>query len=76
MDPAVAAYIALAPSDAEWARKAVAPYANMTPEERLRAQSVLNGWMDALLGGRLPETEDGELPFWMHWKDPSLARPR
>ena len=76
VDPRVAAYIAAAPSDDEWARRAVEPYAHMTPAERLRALSVLNGWVDAMLAGRLPETEDGELPFWMHWKDPSLGRPR
>jgi hypothetical protein len=80
MDPdprdAVAAWIALAPDDAAWARKAVAPYARLTPAERLRALAVLNGWMDAILAGRLPETGDGERPFWMHWRDPSLGRPR
>ena len=72
----VAEFIALAPGDAEWARRAVEPYGNMTPAERLRALSALNGWMDRMLAGRLPEREDGEHPFWMHWKDPLLARPR
>ena len=76
VDPRVAACIAAAPSDDEWARRAVEPYAHMTPAERLQALSVLNGWVDSMLGGRLPETEDGEFPFWMHWKDPSLGRPR
>lgn len=52
------------------------PYASMTVEERMRALSALNGWIDAMLAGRLPETEDGEHPFWMHWKDPALGRPR
>ncbi len=74
--PEVAAYIALAPDDAEWARRAVEPYASMTPAERLRALAVLNSWVDFLLAGRMPETEDGERPFWMHWKDPGLGRPR
>ncbi len=75
--PTVADYIALAPSDAEWAARAVAPYAAMTPAERLLQLSILNGWMDSLLAGRMPEREDGELPFWMLWKDPSLGgRPR
>lgn len=72
----VSRYCSLAPDDASWARRAVAPYAAMTPEERLRALSVLNGWMDVLLAGRAPEREDGEKPFWMHWKDPALGRPR
>ena len=72
----VAEFIALAPSDAEWARRAVEPYRDMTPEERLRALSVLNGWMDEMLDGRIAEREDGELPFWMLWKDPLRARPR
>ncbi|MCK6479843.1 MAG: hypothetical protein L6R43_06765 [Planctomycetes bacterium] len=71
-----AAWCALAPTDAEWARRAVEPYASMTVEERMRALSALNGWIDAMLAGRLPETEDGEHPFWMHWKDPALGRPR
>jgi hypothetical protein len=74
--PAVAAYEALSPDDAEWARRAVAPYGSMSPSERLRALAALNGWMDALLAGRPPEREDGERPFWMHWQDPSLGRPR
>jgi hypothetical protein len=73
---AVAAYEALAPTDAEWARRAVEPYSAMSPAERLRALAALNGWMDALLAGRTPEAEDGERPFWRHWKDPSLGRPR
>jgi hypothetical protein len=76
MDKDVARYISLAPDDAEWARRAVAPYVDMTPEERLEALSALNGWIDAILGGRMPETKDGELPFFMHWRDPSLGRPR
>ena len=75
-DPDVAAYEALAPDDAAWARRAVEPYAAMSPGERLRALAALNGWMDSLLAGRAPETEDGERPFWMHWKDPQLGRPR
>jgi hypothetical protein len=64
----VAEWIALAPSDAEQARRAVAPYADMTPTERLRALAALNGWLDAVLGGRLPERADGEGPFWMYWR--------
>jgi hypothetical protein len=71
-----AAYCALAPTDAEWALKAVEPYRDMTPLERLRSLAVINGWMDAMLAGRAPEREDGEHPFWMHWKDPLLARAR
>jgi len=70
------AYAALAPDDAEWARRAVEPYAALTAVERLRALAALNAWMDALLAGRPPETVDGERAFWMHWRDPSLGRPR
>jgi len=76
IDPAVARYLALAPGDAEWARRAVAPYAGMTPAERLRALAALNGWVDALLAGRAPERADGERPFWRHWRDADLGRPR
>lgn len=72
----VSRYESLAPGDAEWARRAVEPYAAMSPAERLRALAALNGWVDALLSGRAPEREDGERPFWMHWKDPSLGRTR
>jgi len=68
-----AEYCALAPTDAEWAERAVAPYRDMTVEKRMQALSVLNGWVDAMLAGRMPEREDGEHPFWMHWKDPMLA---
>lgn len=69
-------YCALAPTDAEWALKAVEPYAAMTVEERMHALSILNARIDVMLNGRMPETEDGEHPFWMHWKDPLLGRPR
>ncbi len=72
----VARYMALAPDDATWARAAVEPYATMTPEERLDALAALNGWMDFLLAGRPPETEDGERPFWMLWRNPGLGRAR
>ena len=71
--PDVSAFVAAAPGDAEWARRAVEPYAGMAPADRLRALSALNAWIDALLAGRLPEREDGERPFWMHWKDPALG---
>ncbi|MCU0725904.1 MAG: hypothetical protein MUE73_08970 [Planctomycetes bacterium] len=70
----VAEWMALAPSDAEQASRAVAPYADMTPAERLRALAALNGWLDAILGSRLPSRADGEAPFWMFWK--GLARGR
>jgi len=72
----VAEYMAMAPSDAAWARKAVEPYRGMTPAERFRELAILNAMMDALLDGRPPCTVDGERPFWMHWQDPSLGRPR
>jgi len=72
----VAEFIALAPDDAEWARRAVEPFRDMSPAERLQALSVLNGWMDEMLNGRIAEREDGELPFWMLWKDPLRVRPR
>ena len=66
--PDVAAYMALAPDDAEWARRVVEPYADMTPWERLQALAVLNSWVDVMLDGRMPETENGDWPFWMYWK--------
>jgi hypothetical protein len=69
-----AEWVAMAASDAEQARRAVAPYAGMTPAERLRALASLNGWLDAVLGDRLPSRVDGEPPFWMVWK--GLARGR
>lgn len=72
----VAELLSRDPKDAEWARRVVAPFRNMTPCERLQAQSVLNRWAEELLDGRTPEREDGELPFWMLWKDPLRARPR
>ena len=74
--PSVAAYEALAPGDAAWARRAVEPYAAMSPDERFRSLAAVNGWADSLLAGRTPEAADGEHPFWMHWRDPSLGRSR
>ncbi len=72
-DPEVdslAAWIRAAPSSAEAARAAVAPSAGMSAEERLRALAELNALMDAVLGGRLPQEEDGARPFWRHWMYP------
>jgi len=72
----VAEFIALAPDDREWARRAVEPYRDLSPAERLRALSILNGWMDQVLAGRPPVREDGEPPFWMLWSDPLGASAR
>lgn len=64
------------PSDEEWAEREASRHSAMTPAERLRSLAALNAAMDRILGGRLPEREDGERPFWMHWRDPALGRPR
>ena len=48
----------------------------MSATERLAELARLNALMDALLGDREPRVEDGEAPFWRHWMDPSLGRPR
>lgn len=73
---AAARYMAMAPDDATWAREAVRPYLHMTPEERIQELVRLNAVMDALLAGRMPEREDGEMPFWKLWRGDHLARPR
>jgi hypothetical protein len=73
---ALDAWLRSAPGEDESARRAAAPYDGMTADERLAALAELNALVDAVLGGRPPETADGERPFWMHWKDPALGRPR
>jgi hypothetical protein len=54
----------------------VAPFADRTAEERLRALAALCAAVETLRGDRPLATEDGELPFWRHWVDPGLARRR
>ena len=69
-------YLERVPDDRITAREAIAPYHDMTPAERLAELAKLCAWMDTLLADREPRSEDGEEPFWRHWKDPSLGRPR
>ena len=73
--PTVAEYLSRIPDEWESAARSVAPYAAMTPAERLQELATFNGWVDVLLAGRLPEEADGEQPFWRHWMDPGLGRP-
>ena len=63
-------YLESVPGDDEWAREEADRHAGMTPTERFRELSLLGAWMDTILADRLPTTLDGELPFWLHWKDP------
>lgn len=73
-DPSLKEYLAKAPGEADAIRAAVDALRHLTPDERLQA---LDRWMEeilAVLGGRAPAEEPG-LPFWRHWKDPSLGRP-
>ncbi len=69
-------YLSAGPTDVETARAAVAPYRNMTPQERLEALAALLGEMDAILAGRLPVRSPEDLELWRHWKDPLLGCPR
>jgi hypothetical protein len=73
-EPSLEDYLAKAPGDVDDARDAVAALRHLTADERLQA---LDRWMEeilAVLGDRKPAPEPG-LPFWRHWKDPSLGRP-
>jgi hypothetical protein len=63
------------PTDEETARRSVAPYLDMTPEERLLVFASLLADMDVLLDGREPVEAPEDPPFWMRWKDPCLGRP-
>jgi hypothetical protein len=67
-------YLERIPDDESWAREATEPYRTMSPAERLRELSILNGWMDAILGDRAPELTDGEPPFWQIWRGIGCAR--
>lgn len=73
-EPSLKDYLAKAPTGAESVRESVDAMRHLTPDERLKA---LDRWMTeilAILGDREPAAEPG-LPFWRHWKDPSLGRP-
>jgi hypothetical protein len=74
--PSVEEYLSKSPGDLEWARGVTERYAALSPAARLAALASVNGWLDALLGGRAPVQLDGEHPFWRHWVDPALGRPR
>ncbi len=63
------------PTDEETARRSVAPYLDMTPEERLEVFASLLADMDVLLNGRMPVEAPDDPPLRLRWKDPSLGRP-
>ena len=73
---AVAAWIALAPDDAAWARRVVEPYAAMSPAERLRALAAPTRCADTRRAARAPARADGAPPPRMHRQAPSLGRAR
>ena len=73
-EPSLREYLAKAPGDVEAARDAVAGLRHLTPDERLKALDLWMAEVLAVLGDRKPAAEPG-LPFWRHWKDPSLGRP-
>ena len=68
-------YLARAPGDVESAERAVAPYRDMTPDERWLALAELLREVDQLLGGRPPAPKEDEEPLWRLGMDPSLGRP-
>ena len=68
-------YLARVPSDQEWARREAARYRGLSTDERFGALESLLRLMQDLLGARAPG-RDGALPFWRHWSDPTLGRPR
>ena len=73
-EPSLEDYLSKVPGDVDWAMGTVAALRHLTADERLQA---LDRWMAeilAVLGDRKPAPEPG-LPFWRHWKDPSLGRP-
>jgi hypothetical protein len=67
-------YLKRVPDDETWAIEATRPYRAMSPSERLHELSILNGWMDSILGDRTPTLTDGEPPFWRLWRGLGCAR--
>jgi len=61
------------PSEEESAAEAVRPFADMTPEQRLRAQSELVRALLAFAGDRPVLRDDDYDPLWPRWKDPLLG---
>ncbi len=68
-------YLTMVPTDWESARKAVAPYRDMTPAECFVELGALLAELETILGDRNPAGDGEPHPFWRHWMDPSLGRP-
>jgi len=57
------------PSEAESAITDVAPFLDMTPDERLRHLAALVRALAAFAGDRPIVCDDDLDPFWRRWKD-------
>ena len=68
-------YLAQVPTDQEWARREALRCRDLSTDERFDLLAGLLRLMQELLGGREPGSEGGQ-PFWRHWSDPDLGRPR
>ncbi|MFY9344528.1 MAG: hypothetical protein WAT39_18695 [Planctomycetota bacterium] len=68
-------YLARVPTDREWAMREAQRSRDLSVDERFDLLASLLRLMDELLAGRQPAPEPGH-PFWRHWRDPELGRPR
>ena len=68
-------YLARLPTDQDWARREADRFRDCSTDERFDALEDLLRLMQELLGSQEP-IGDGSLPFWRHWSDSSLGRPR
>jgi hypothetical protein len=68
-------YLANVPTDQEWASREVLRCHGLSTDERFDLLANVLRLMDELLAGRPPAPEPGH-PFWQHWRDPELGRPR
>ncbi len=73
---AVRRWIASLPSAEESARAEVAPFLDMTPEERLQIWAKLQRSMDEFVRLHPPVDDPADREFWRHWRDPMHGRPR
>ena len=64
------------PSAAESARAEVAPFLDMTVEERLAIWARLQRSMDAVVRLNPPIDDPAARDFWRHWRDPMYGRSR
>jgi hypothetical protein len=69
-------YLSEASDDLDRARRVASYGARLNLEERFALLGALNARVDLLSPAPLTAEDVREEPFWRHWMDPSVGRPR